>query len=587
MRIVYPLILILFTVCSAFAQNRIELSKDTVKIEGKVCYAHLVKKKETLYSLSKAYGVTTDVIVKNNASLSTGLKEGTVIYIPIVENGKSTSAAEVKTAAVKGPQKQKKYKRHTVKWYEDITDISQKYNVPVEALIALNNLPNGKLKARQVLQIPDAEYMSTFAPDGSQLSNGTSNDPSTAAADTTATAGAEERSGQIVKDDIVTRDTREPLEIALVLPLNSTTPDNISSNFMDFYAGALLAVKDFKQQSGRGYFHFNQPELIVNSYDLTEYNPLHTLLDVPGFEKNQLIIGPARAGRLKEVAGYATTHKIPLVSPLDNSAEALVDECKYMIQVPTSSDQQLENLVGQLAKEYRKSPAPVLLVWEKGGADASYVEAAKELLDANSIPYTDISYGILEGRTISETIIASIDTLSGTPNFALVPSNSEAFVSDAIRNLDICHNYGNTRMMVFGMPKWRNFETIHVELYHKLNLHLSIPYYVEYSSPEVEKFLMTYRALYNAEPTPYAYQGYDITRYFLDLANRYGKSFINLNEFAPAQMLQSNFNFKRHHKPANQTTVGQAGLFDNRSGLTNYATRDIIYNPDYTITLDK
>ena len=142
-------------------------------------------------------------------------------------------------------------------------------------------------------------------------------------------------------------------------------------------------------------------------------------------------------------------------------------------------------------------------------------------------------------------------------------------------------------MMVFGMPKWRNFETIHVELYHKLNLHLSIPYYVEYSSPEVEKFLMTYRALYNAEPTPYAYQGYDITRYFLDLANRYGKSFINLNEFAPAQMLQSNFNFKRHHKPANQTTVGQAGLFDNRSGLTNYATRDIIYNPDYTITLDK
>ena len=102
---------------------------------------------------------------------------------------------------------------------------------------------------------------------------------------------------------------------------------------------------------------------------------------------------------------------------------------------------------------------------------------------------------------------------------AIVPSNSEAFVSDVVRNLDICHNYGNTRMIVYGMPKWRNFETIYVELYHKLNLHLSIPYYVEYGTPEVDKFLMRYRALYNTEPTPYSYQGYDITSYFLDLAN--------------------------------------------------------------------
>ncbi len=83
MRILYPLILVLFTVASAFAQTPIEVSKEMVKIEGKNFYVHYVKKKETLYSLSKAYGVTTDMIVKNNASLATGLKEGAIIYIPI------------------------------------------------------------------------------------------------------------------------------------------------------------------------------------------------------------------------------------------------------------------------------------------------------------------------------------------------------------------------------------------------------------------------------------------------------------------------------------------------------------------------
>ena len=580
MRILYPLILVLFTVASAFAQTPIEVSKEKVKIEGKNFYVHNVKKKETLYSLGKAYGVTADMIVENNSSLATGLKEGTIIYIPVVENVNQQSA-EKETAVTQNTKKQKKYKRHTVKWYEDITDISEKYNVPVEAIIALNNLPDGKLKARMVLQIPDADFLSEFVSATGLANNSQHNNNTVSATDSTLAAEGygNNLSG---KEKLKSRDLMEPLEIALVLPLNSSTPEGLSSNFMDFYAGALLAINDFKVKNcnTNGYGLQNkQSELVVNVYDLTEFTPLHTLLDEPGFEKNQLIIGPARANRIQEFIGYATTEQIPLVSPLDNNAESLLSGCQYLIQVPTPIEQQLENIVEELKNEYMKQPAPVLLVSENGGADASYVAKAQELLENYGIPYHNISYGILEGRTISETMLTLVDTLSGTPNLALVPSNSEAFVSDAIRNLDICHNYGNTKVTVFGMPKWRNFETINVELYHKVNLHLSIPYFVDYTSAEVDKFLLTFRALYNTEPTPYAYQGYDITSYFLDLTNQYGKSFINLEEFAPAQMLQSNFEFKR--KASQEVEDGNGA----KSGVVNCGTRSIIYNPDYTITL--
>ena len=617
MRILYPLILILFAAGNAFAQNTIELSKEKVKIDGKTFYAHQVKKKETLYSLGKAYGVTTDVIVKNNASLATGLKEGTVIYIPIADAAEISAAPVVEDASQqKSPKtsKQKKYKRHTVKWYEDITDISEKYNVPVEALIAFNNLPSGKLKTRQVLQIPDAEYLATFAtnkPAGDVIANPQETPTQPAVIETVTTSDStvvktqdEDIENKMSMSRVQARDKNQPLDIAIVLPLNSGTPEALSSNFMDFYAGALLAINDFKEKESKSMYGYSRvvPEVNVNIYDLTEYNPLHTLLDAPGFEKNQLIIGPARASRLNELAGFAVTHQIPLISPLDNNAEAILDECPYMVQVPTAAEQQLKNLVDQLVKQYREQPAPVLLVSENGGADASYVDATKRLLDANSIPYQNISYGILDGRTISETMLSIVDTLSGTPNLAIVPSNSEAFVSDVVRNLDICHNYGNTRMIVYGMPKWRNFETIYVELYHKLNLHLSIPYYVEYGTPEVDKFLMRYRALYNTEPTPYSYQGYDITSYFLDLANRYGKSFINLDQFAPAQMLQSSFIFQRYQTSSgvstgvstNVTSGVSSGVSSewaerkdrHNCGLINCATRNIIYNPDYTITLE-
>ena len=559
----YLLILILFTLGSASAQNRIELSQEKVKIDGNYFYAHTVKKKETLYSLGKAYGVTVDVIVKNNTSLATGLKEGTVVYIPVAEQDQSVANNPKQATA-----KQKKYKRHTVKWYEDITDISEKYNVPVAAIMALNNLPDGKLKTRQVLQIPDAAYMASFTADaaaGADPSAAMQNTPATPA-DSVANAADSVGIGSGIalsgRGEVVGREQESPLEIALVLPLNSNTPESISTNFMDFYAGALLAVNDIKERN-----------LTVNVYDIAEYTPLHTLLDVPGFANNTLIIGPAHSSRLKEVAGYASTHGIPLVSPLDNTAEPLVEECKYMIQVPVSPQCQLENLVDQLSEQYRREPAPVLLITEKAGADAAYAARAKELLDSLAIPYHNISYGILEGRTISETLVSIVDTLNGTPNLALVPSNSEAFVSDVVRNLDICLNYGNTKMIAYGLPKWRNFETINVELYHKLNLHLSIPYFVDYTHPDANRFLLAYRALYNTEPSPYAFQGYDITKYFVDLAKRYGKSFINLETFAPAQMLQCNFNLK----PAG--TENQ--------GIVNVATRNIIYNPDYTITLQR
>ena len=133
-----------------------------------------------------------------------------------------------------------------------------------------------------------------------------------------------------------------------------------------------------------------------------------------------------------------------------------------------------------------------------------------------------------------------------------------------MRNLDICHNYGNTKMIAYGMPKWRNVETIDVELFHKLNLHLSIPYYVDYNNSNAITFLQTYRALYNREPTPYSFQGYDITKYFIALADEYGKSFIRADEMVHSQMLQCNIR-----------------LENNR----NKATRDIVYNSDYTISV--
>jgi len=574
MRIVYLFVLILFTLTDIYGQDASKTSTEKVKVGDNLYYAHTVRKKETLYSLSKAYNVTIEEIVKHNRAAESGLKTGTILYIPVNEADSALQepapaqeiAVKQMQAAEQKSKKQtnKKYKKHTVKWYEDITDISEKYGVSVEAIMALNNLKSSKLKTRQSLLIPDKEYV----PQNNIIIPKPVVEPSPADKDTTTIEKPEEKVitadtlQPTAESKVKFRKKDEPVEIAYILPFGSVDTSRINSNFMDFYAGSLLAANDMKNSG---------VPVKINVYDQSEYNPLHSLIDSPGFSNNQLIVGPARAKMITAFTGYSQNAGIPLVSPLDNAAESMADENPYFIQMPANTLSQIGNTVDLLDK-YRTehNSSTVLLICEKGTAgDSIYVNNAKKLLEERGIDYKTISYGILEGRQIYGRILSSVDTLSENEHIALVPSNSEAFVSDVVRNLDLCRKPG-ANITLFGLPKWRNFETINVELFHKLKLHISLPYFVDYSNQQTIKFLQQYRALYGTEPTPYAYQGYDITKYILKEMALYGNSFVHSTELEHARMLQSDFRLKKDSE---------------QSGLKNRATRNIVYNPDYTISV--
>ena len=565
MRIVYLIVLILFTITNIYGQSAIKVSTEKVKVGDKTFYAHTVQKKETLHSLSKAYNVPIAEIIKNNESAAAGLKAGAVLLIP--------AKADVKD--VKG-DKDSKYQKHTVKWYEDITDISARYGVTVEEIMAFNNLESSKLSPRQTLLIPHNKMQpsevaatvatanaataevsaSATAAIATETATETVTDADTAVADTTA------EHKESLADKVRLRKFDEPVEIGFILPLGSTDTNRINNNFMDFYAGSLLAINDAKQ---------NGLPIRVNVYDQSEYEPLHRLIDRPDFSDNQVLIGPARAKVISTFTGYSQNSMTPLVSPLDNAAENMAEGNPYFVQIPSNTLSQIANTV-ELLNNYRiqDSVSTIMLIYEKDNtADSLYVNNTRRLLDEKGIDYKTISYGILEGRDIYSTMLACVDTLSVKPHVAIVPSNSEAFVSDVIRNLDLCQKPG-AKVTVFGFPKWRNFETINVEQFHKTNLHISLPYFVDYSSAEVQSFLMSYRALFATEPTPYAFQGYDITRFILKQMEMYGNSFVYNNELSPASLLQSDFMLKRDSE---------------QNGLKNTATRNIRYNPDYTVSV--
>ena len=65
------------------SQVPVERSKDKVIISGVAYYIHQVKKGETAYSISKAYGITVEELTRENPPAVYGIKEGQILRIPV------------------------------------------------------------------------------------------------------------------------------------------------------------------------------------------------------------------------------------------------------------------------------------------------------------------------------------------------------------------------------------------------------------------------------------------------------------------------------------------------------------------------
>ncbi len=571
--IILSLVALLFITGNICARNynipQIRVSTEKIKENGVVKYVHHVQRGETIYAISKAYGVTTQEILNNNPTLKSGLHAGMMIFIPVKNPGKNDG-------------KEKQLRKHIAKWYETIDDVARKYNVPVKDLMEFNNLTSQKLSRRQVLFIPDKKSSSSTTDPVEKEDNNTHNlsdknkDAGLIAEQARDTVETGNITGNIpaniypLTGMLKRRSSYEPVEISIILPLNGSDSLALNYNFMDFYAGALLAINKLKEQG---------INMKINIFDQTA-SSVKNLMKTDSLYGSQLIIGPVRGHDIKDILDFSKYNGIPVISPMDQSAEQFINGNPYLIQVPSGSDTQIDNILSQLKSDYLKSygNANIILCYEKDGADAAAVKKTENYLENNSIPYSGISYGILEGREILDSIKSVINY--SKKNLVIVPSNSEAFVNDIVRNLNLCLSLENKdhaltnislRQLItlYGLPKWKNFETVDPEYFHKLNLHLSLPYHIDYNEEEVKEFLLKFRALYKTEPSPYAFQGYDIIKYFVPQLNDYGKEFVNVMQMQNGKMLQSDYSFSRE---------------DINNGFGNKATRNIKYNQDYSIS---
>lgn len=552
------------SIAQEYASTPVTISKEKVKVNGKICYSHIVLEKQTLFSIAKAYNVTIEDICMFNPSVAAeGLKKNSIILIPSQEALQAKPVAEEKipeetvikndtVRVIKKEEKKEnqvkqekpkkaKQKVHVRKWYEDLDVIAQKYGVTVEAIMNANNLTGRKLANRQKLIIPDNDETNT-APEIME------DDDMGTAKDSTRLSESDTTSYIYIPAPERTFIPMDRITMTVILPMKAST-DNASRNNIDFYSGVLLAARDMAEDG---------VDLELNVYDSADPSMPVSKEDL---EDSDVIIGPISAGdlgRLLEEIPDTT----PVISPLDQRAEYLTYSHRNFIQAPTPHKTQYTELVNWM-KEDRSEADKILVISEKGERPTEAVRQMNEVLDSSGLGYIPFTYSILEGRDVIEPL-KGLMTEEGI-NRVFIASESEAFVNDVVRNLNILV-YMKMNVVLYAPSKIRGFETIEVENLHNTSLHVCLAYNIDYEQKDVKDFLLKYRALFNTEPTQYAYQGYDTAKFVAEMCQTYGKDWFQHMDKDERNMLQNTFRFIRTD-----------------AGYLNEGTRRIVYGNNWEI----
>lgn len=345
------LFLLTFVCFDVFAETQ---SPKNVSLNGISFFEYTVKKKETLYELSKKFDVSQETILRYNSTAIDGLKEGMTLRIPNTEikrNKKNISLNSNENSI-----------KHIVKKGETIYSISHEYDITQEELLKLNpHLVNGlktgveitinKGKANEkkeflkhVVQKKETLYgiskdlnisiseIEKYNPD---IKNGLK------FGDTLLIPLFKEEKKAVITEEktipsslpkekkentIIEQHPRKSVRVVLLLPLmldNTSNQDATINKFLDFYAGILMGVKELKSH---GY------NIELNTYDTekSEEKVRHILND-PTIVKSDLIIGPAYGLQIKPIAEFAKRNEIPVVIPFSKKVPE-IDNNPFLFQ---------------------------------------------------------------------------------------------------------------------------------------------------------------------------------------------------------------------------------------------------------------
>lgn len=467
----------MFQSCLLFAQTP---SYPVKNVNGVECIVYKVQPAEGFYRISKNFNTTEAEIRAINPQITDGLKAGMEIYIPLQQKAKA----------------QKDYIEHQVEKKQTIFRIRKMYNITEEALIEMNpHLKDNKLRTGEILKIPLPKKEITSEDVNLK-------EVELPTAQNTNYQGKKESADQMQRkesiDNIRTK-TPKNLNIAFLLPFMLDQKQEASDKrFIEFYTGALIAIKQAKENGTNFNIHtFDAEKSDLKIMEILQDSNLTTM---------DLIVGPAFSNQISVIGDFARMNKVKTLIPF-SSKIIDIETNPYLYQFNPGQDTELKKL--QEIIQYEGTKTNFIF------AELSHISPN----DDNFVLFRSLKQLMQSGDLSYKTVYLNPDSLQHIRQ-ALNPlkENIVFFNTGRISNLSVYLSElkrlsASVNLKIYEPFSWRNSK-----LEKPRSFYLSV-FKNEYPESAYEKYTNEFSSLFDWTPSSelprYDLLGYDLMQYFI------------------------------------------------------------------------
>jgi len=391
-----------------------ENESKAITIENQQLVKHVVRRKETLFSIAKQYNTTQEEILKANPTIKGGLLKGTVLIIP-----KATNIPTFK----ENPKEAPKFSEYRIISGDNYYQLEKRFGVSKEELEQLNPTLRDGFKTGLIIKIPIREAANQ------------SNAEKQKAGD-----------GSVATPPISYSNQDKTFQIGIFLPFCQNLNDSSkivqrTASFLEFYSGVLLATEKITEAGMKAKLY---------TYDTYQDNKVvDRLVKKPEFLSLDLIIGPVYPENQKTVAELSAKNRIPMISPLSSDSRFVSTTPGYY-QINPGKKLRLTSTADYIADKFAGQNIVVLNHGANYGDEKLIIDRLHQKLGTGKLR----QYNVWDGGTTGLETLLKPDV----ENIFVLTEGNEANVSVAMTRLNTISK--SNKIIVIGLQEYTKMQSI-------------------------------------------------------------------------------------------------------------------------------
>lgn len=433
---------------------------------------HLVRKKETLFGISRLYQVDVNELLERNPD-GLNLKEGMELVIPVARVSGVPANTLVPASPVSGAP-------HTVQGGETLFGLGQRYGVDPEAIRAANGgLPEG-LKAGSIIVIPGVEQVEPAQP-------------------------------------TVRIRERMRYKVGFLLPFSISRNDSVLAKGSNdgpvayhettriatqFYYGALMAVDSLRAMGLNA-----EVDVVDMGEDVRSWN---AVIKGPTIQEYDLFIGPFHRAAIEQLA--RANQRAHIVCPVPQNNKVILGMPTVSKVAPGRSD-----LLKQAARfvANRHAAANIIMLRPDIAGEKETQEQVQRALNEALIQRADrVRDSVLvakPGKRDLGDLPGKLD--ANRLNVLVAPSDDVEYVTTLVSKLKPLAAKFKIRLV--GSETWYSMASVAITDLELLDLTYASATFFDPNEPRTKAFTARFRDRFHVDVDEDALLGFDVTFFYL------------------------------------------------------------------------